>query len=338
MIKKFFRFLFVLLCLAAGLLVWFYYWGSSPQLSPNQYVINKSNPNSSSAASDSTFTVITYNIGYLSGMTNNVIANRSQEFLYQNLSLVIQAFKQLKPDIVAYQEIDFDGDRTYDINQSEKIAQLAGFAYQLEVVNWDKTYVPFPYSWNPNHHFGRILSGQAIHSCFTTLTHDRLLLARPKLPFYQEAFYIDRLAQVVKLKIQDKEVMLINVHLEAFDAPTRLKQAKVVMELFERYAKYYPVILLGDFNSIAPTERNRNNSDYEPVIDDLLKISSLKSAVAPENFGKEAFFTFPSEKPDKQIDYIFYTSDKIECLESRVVTEVKTASDHLPVLMKFKFK
>lgn len=142
---------------------------------------------------------------------------------------------------------------------------------------------------------------------------------------------------MVKLKIKDREVVIINVHLEAFDAPTRMKHGKVVTELFERYAKYYPVILLGDFNSPAPTEASRQNSDYEPTIDEILKITNLKSAVAPEHFGKKEFLTYPADNPTIQIDYIFYTSDKIECLASRVVTEVKMASDHLPVLMKFRF-
>ncbi|SFF31386.1 endonuclease/exonuclease/phosphatase family protein [Thermoflexibacter ruber] len=337
MIRKFFYFILILLCAGAGGLVAFFYWGSSPKLSSNQYLANKSYPNASPLPSDSVFTIITYNIGYLSGMTNNKVADRTQEFLYQNLAYVIQTFKQIQPDIVTYQEIDYGGDRSFDINQSEKIAQTLGFAYQLDAINWDKVYVPFPYSWNPTYHFGRVLSGQSLHTHFPVLTHERLVLERTNLPFYEQAFYIDRLAQVVKLKIRDREVVIINVHLEAFDAPTRMKHGKVVTELFERYAKYYPVILLGDFNSPAPTEASRQNSDYEPTIDEILKITNLKSAVAPEHFGKKEFLTYPADNPTIQIDYIFYTSDKIECLASRVVTEVKTASDHLPVLMKFRF-
>jgi len=337
MVRKFFYFILVFLGIGAGGLIVFFYWGSSPKLSPSQYLVNKSYANAYPRQSDSVFTIITYNIGYLSGMTNNKVAERTQELLYQNLAHVIQTFKQIQPDIIAYQEIDYEGGRTFDINQSEKIAQTLGFAYQLDAINWDKTYVPFPYSWNPAYHFGRVLSGQSLHTHFPILNHEKMVLERPDLPFYQQAFYLDRLAQVAKLKIKDKEVVVINVHLEAFDAPTRLKHGKVVKELFERYAKYYPVILLGDFNSPAPTALSRQNSDYEPMIDEILKIANLKSAIAPEHFGKKEFMTFPTDKPEIQIDYIFYTSDKIECVESRVVTEVKTASDHLPVLMKFKF-
>lgn len=336
MMRKFFYLILILLGTGVGGMVAFFYWGSSPKLSPSQYLINKSYPNASSLQSDSVFTIITYNIGYLSGMTNNKVADRTQEFLYQNLARVIQTFKHIQPDIVAYQEIDYGGDRSFDINQSEKIAQTLGFAYQLDAINWDKTYVPFPYSWNPVHHFGRVLSGQSLHTHFPVMSHEKMILARPDLPFYEQAFYIDRLAQVVKLKIKDKELVIINVHLEAFDAPTRLKHGKVATELFERYSKYYPVILLGDFNSPAPTETSRQNSDYEPMIDEMLKINNLKSAIAPEYFGKKEFLTYPADNPAIQIDYIFYTSDKIECLESRVVNEVQTVSDHLPVLMKFR--
>lgn len=47
------------------------------------------------------------------------------------------------------------------------------------------------------------------------------------------------------------------------------------------------------------------------------------------------FFTYPSDKPEMRLDYIFY-SDHFEMLESRVVTEVGTVSDHLPVYAKLK--
>jgi endonuclease/exonuclease/phosphatase family metal-dependent hydrolase len=339
MIKKFFRFILILLCLFLGLLIAFYYWGSSPTFSNDKYVINKSYSVPNSDMKDSVFTIVTYNIGYLSGMNNLKPVLLEQDFFYKNLALVIQSFKEIKPHIVAYQEIDFGGDRSHDLNQSDKIAQNCGFSYQLDAVNWDKTYVPFPYSWDLRHHFGQVYSGQAIHSRFQMLSHERLVLEpNTHLPFYQKAFYTQRLAQVARLKIQNKEVVVINVHLEAFDAPTRIRQGKVIKELFERYAKYYPVILLGDFNSNAPTPANRQNSDYEAVIDDLLKVSQLKSAIQPENFGKQEYLTFSSQTPEKQIDYIFYSADKIECIESRVIKEVKTASDHLPVMMKFKFK
>ncbi|GAB4187576.1 MAG: hypothetical protein OHK0057_24000 [Thermoflexibacter sp.] len=183
MIRKFFYSVLIFLSVGVGGLIAFFYWGSSPKLSSNQYLANKSYPNAYSLPSDSVFTIITYNIGYLSGMNNNKVADHTQEFLYQNLAHVIQTFKQIQPDIVAYQEIDYGCDRSFDINQSEKIAQTLGFAYQLDAINWDKVYVPFPYSWNPTYHFGRVLSGQSLHTHFPVVNHERMVLERPNLPF-----------------------------------------------------------------------------------------------------------------------------------------------------------
>ena len=139
--------------------------------------------------------------------------------------------------------------------------------------------------------------------------------------------YLDRLAQVSTVTIENKEVILINVHLEAFDKPTRIKQLDAIIELFNSYKKDYPTILLGDFNS-GPSFEN----------------SAIEKLFIVEDIGNAAFDTsnisntFETEKPFKRIDYIFYTKNSIEYIDGKVLTQFEQASDHLPVEMRFKLK
>ncbi|UCE94404.1 MAG: hypothetical protein JSV73_03770, partial [Flavobacteriaceae bacterium] len=48
--------------------------------------------------------------------------------------------------------------------------------------------------------------------------------------------------------------------------------------------------------------------------------------------------TYDSESPSERLDYIFFNKEFIEEVDAKVLSEFETASDHLPVLLKFKFK
>jgi len=48
--------------------------------------------------------------------------------------------------------------------------------------------------------------------------------------------------------------------------------------------------------------------------------------------------TFDTRNPKKRIDYIFYTTNSIDYIDGKVLTQFGEASDHFPVEMKFKLK
>lgn len=175
----------------------FYFWARSPVYSESEYSNIIQFSDDSGLGIKDTFSVVTYNIGYLSGMTNNQPVDRPLGLLEDNLGRAVQLLRAKKPDIVAFQEIDFNSQRTYYINQLEQLALHAGYHIGAEVVNWDKHYVPFPY-WPISCNFGRMLSGQAVMSRSSILSNTRIVLPKPASnPFYYNDFYIDRLAQVV---------------------------------------------------------------------------------------------------------------------------------------------
>jgi len=324
--RKVIKFLvrFILLLIIATVV--FFFWASSPTLDESEYATLIELDNKILPENDSIFSIVTYNIGYLSGMTNNLPVAKPKELFDRNLEKVLLETAKVNPDIIAFQEIDFNASRSYHVNQQNKIAEL-GYGYIVETVNWDETYVPFPY-WPPSMHFGKVVSGQSILSKYPLKSHERIVLERvADSPFYRDALYLDRLAQVVKVVLNGKEVVLINTHLEAFDKKTREKQLAVIIKLFQKYAATNPTILLGDFNS-DPTYKN---AAIEKVFD-LPNVGN--AAFSREKYG----FTYNSKNPLHRLDYIFYTTNSIEYVSGKVLKEFGEASDHLPVEMKFKLK
>ncbi|MGB3788631.1 MAG: endonuclease/exonuclease/phosphatase family protein, partial [Phormidesmis sp.] len=246
------------------------------------------------------------------------------------------------PDIVAFQEIDIGSKRSYGVDQSEAIAQGIGLDFGAIAISWDKNYVPFPY-WPISAQFGKMLSGQSIISRHPIQENSRIVLEKvADNPFYYNAFYLDRLAQVAKIQLGEQPVIVISVHLEAFDEPTRVSQTTFVRSLAEDYAKTYPVILVGDFNSALNRgtfidASGQDHGETQFSIKEMLASDQLVSAV-PEADWTGKNLTFPSDKPAYKLDYIFYTPETIEMVDTQVISAVGEASDHLPVMMRFRLK
>ncbi|MEM8808192.1 MAG: endonuclease/exonuclease/phosphatase family protein [Cyanobacteria bacterium P01_G01_bin.38] len=317
----------------------FYLWATASTYPSDRYaeILTYGEPPPPTASD--TLTVVSYNIGYLSGLTNagsnsDATVEVSQSLFDQNLATAIAALAPLNADVIALQEIDLASKRSYHVNQVQKLAESLGISSGAIAVNWDKNYVPFPY-WPLQAHFGKTLAAQAILSRHPIQKNDRIVLEKVAgNPFYYNALYLDRLAQVSEIEVGGRALVMINVHLEAFDNPTRLNQTQVVKDLAERYAQDHPVLLVGDFNSAV----NRDQEGADKSIRLLTESAQLSPAVLADRWSETDQFTFPSDVPAYKLDYIFYTPETIEMIATRVVTDAAQASDHLPLAMTFRFK
>ena len=324
--RRGFRFFIYILFLLLTALTIFYFWASAPTLPKDSYskIIEKSI--ASNVSNDSIFKIMTYNVGYLSGMTNNKSVKREKELFDSNLDKLKQKLNLYNPDIIAFQEIDFDADRSFNIDQMAEVSTI-GYAYGAQAINWDERYLPFPSGW-PSNHFGKVISGQSVNSKYEIIWQDRKVLQRVKdSPFYRDAFYLDRLAQVVKIKINNKILVVINIHLEAYDQPTREAQAKTVLDIYNSYKNDFPTILLGDFNS--------NPEHKDAIINNFLKLGNIGNAAFDTNTYEA---TFSSEAPLNRIDYILFNTNFIEYVDGKVLNNFGDISDHLPLEMSFKLK
>ncbi|MEM6253981.1 MAG: endonuclease/exonuclease/phosphatase family protein [Cyanobacteria bacterium P01_D01_bin.156] len=313
-------------------LVIFYVWATSGSYPRENYTqVSNYEWESPKAEGRKTLSLVSYNIGYLSGLTNLEAVQRPKKLFNENLEQAIATLQPLNPDLIAFQEVDIASNRSYNVNQLEAIASSLRLGHSGLAINWDKNYVPFPY-WPISAHFGKIVSGQAVLSRYPIQENQRLVLDKVVgKPFFYNAVYLDRLAQITQVDVSGQPLIVINIHLEAFDNPTRFKQTQAVRDLAETYAQDYPVLLVGDFNSAL----NRPEEGERSI--EIMATSELFTSALPKTQWTTQP-TFPSAESAHKLDYLFYTPATIELKETRVITEMGTASDHLPLMMTFVLK
>ena len=327
------RIILVFLIILIGLAV-FFFKASAPLLIDLEEVHLSKPGKLKNAQRGDTLSVMTYNLGYLSGMINNSPSQRKEENFDQNELRFSQLIKQWNPDILGLQEVDIDADRSFNKDQSAGLMEDLEYRQRYFSVNWNKRYVPFPY-WPFSAHFGKIISGQAIISKFNLSNTEAVTLVMPEnKSFLYKAFYLERLIQSSDAIIGEDTIRILNVHLEAFEKETRLEHARVVRQMFEAISEQMPVLLIGDFNS---------QPDYV-AIDDAMQIimgsKHIKSAISKQQYhmNPEKYFTFNSRDPYQMIDYILFNENFIQSISSSVVSEASETSDHLPVFMEFVLK
>lgn len=339
--KTFLKVLALLVGLPTVVIAAFFLWGSAGT-SDQQTYADITQYDAPGPAVKSNYTIVSYNIGYLSGLTNNTQIKPARSFFEANQQRAIAALQSVNPDVIGFQEIDFGANRSYGINQMDAIAETMKMNAGAIAINWDKNYLPFPY-WPPSAHFGKILSGQAIVSRYPIESNSRVVLERVTgESLLRRAFYIERLAQVAQISLDGQPLIVINVHLEAFDEATRVSQTRFVRSLAEEYAETLPVIVMGDFNSalnradfVAATGETQGETQFS--IKEMLASEQLTSAVPQADWNGDNA-TFPTDKPDYKLDYIFYTPNTIEVIETQALGAAGESSDHLPIMMQFRFK
>lgn len=203
------------------------------------------------------FDVMTLNIGY-AGLGEEMdffmdggegVNPESEERVRTNLAGIENALNLAQPDFYFLQEIDRDSSRSYHIDETEYLKkEYASRAYaQNYVCKW----VPYPVA----HMIGSVDSG-----VMTLSTHKMDSAERISLPNNQSwpksMFMLKRcmLVNRIPLKDSDKQLVMVNFHLEAYDDDkTKTEQTKVVVDFIkEEYAKGNYVVAGGDFNQSFP--------------------------------------------------------------------------------------
>jgi endonuclease/exonuclease/phosphatase family metal-dependent hydrolase len=268
--------------------------------------------------------VVTYNIGYASGIKNNQGAVLLPEEIQKNLDEIASVLETLDADIVLLQEVDFFSARSFKTNQLTYLADKLKMPYAAYAVTWNKRYVAWPY-WPPKRHFGRTVSGQGVLSRHPILEQKITVLPKPEdNPFWYNWFYLDRVIQSLSIQVGETACSVYHLHLEAFSAETRKQQWQRLIEAVTQDDN--PVkIAAGDFNepwrAVGLPEAELNAS--QQLLTNFASAAPMK--MAQKEPGQ---YTFPSSNPQEDIDHIFY-SDSLELKDEGVVTGI-LASDHLP--------
>ena len=297
---------------------------------------------------DEEFTLYTWNIGYgglgkdsdffMDGGT--MVNPPSQQAVEDNLAGITNFINDSDADAWLIQEADLNSAHTDNVNEVALLQEVAGdngaFAY-----NYNCKFVPIP--WPP---MGRVEAGVATYTDFALKDiPQRVALPCPfKWPVSAANLKRCLLVSRIQLEDSDKELVLVNLHLEAYDdGEGKIAQTNQLINLLtEEYEKGNYVIAGGDFNQSFP-----GVLDKYPVEDpELWTPGILENSILPEGWS----FVYDDENPtcrllDRPYDgtnqhYVidgFIVSPNIDINSVKTINLNFEYSDHNPVELKFNF-
>ena len=185
------------------------------------------------------------------------VQNSRPSQIHQNLEAFVKNINGLEPDAVLLQEVDLCAKRSHRINQVEFISSaMKEFSYSF-AYNFKAAFVPFPLP-----PIGHVESGLLTLSSCRVSSAQRISLFVPfKWPVRIANLKRCLLVNRIPLADCNRELVLVNLHLEAFDSGEgKIKQTKILRDFMQaEYQKGNYVIAGGDFNQ---TFSNSDISSY----------------------------------------------------------------------------
>lgn len=255
-----------------------------------------------------------YNIAHGRGGqlgVSNWTGNSEAEML-DHLAAIAKQVKEAEIDILVLNEVDFDATWSRRINQAKVIADEAGFDYHVEQRNMD---VSLP--------FRRYSFGNAILSKYPI--HKAEFVRFPALSKAEALFAGNHDGLLAEIKTPIGSINALACHLEYRSEDIRSQTARVIKELVSK--SEIPFVAMGDFNS-APSfaQGHLKSSLNENAMDILTNSELLGFGLIDTDWGQ--YLTFPSEKPNRAIDWILTSPD----LEQEDLTVTSSnLSDHLMI-------
>lgn len=222
-----------------------------------------------------------------------------------DISRIAQIILDEKIDIVCLQEVDKKVERTNRIDIPKLLAEQTGMNYSFRK--------------NINYQGGEY--GNCTLSKFTIVSDTNI-----HFTMLREGEQRGLLQTVIAF--EGFRIVVMNTHLDyRSDDSERILSAEKIIEEAKNYSDM-PIIICGDFNDI-PESRTH------------LKMLEKFSDVAKLLDNND--FTYPTEKPDKRIDYIFINDieghkKRTKIVPQKIFTQESIASDHLPVIAELELK
>ena len=295
------------------------------------------------------FDIMTLNIGY-GGLGEEMdffmdggsgVNPESEARVKENLNGIESVLNLVDPDFYFIQEIDKDSSRSYHIDETAYIQkEYASRAYaQNYVCKW----VPYPVM----HMIGSVDSGIMTLSKYKMDSAQRISL--PNFQSWPKSMFMLKRCMLVNripLEGTDKQLVMVNFHLEAYDDDkTKTEQTKVVVDFIkEEYAKGNYVVAGGDFNQSFP-----GAEEVFPKLEgDMWRPGTIDSNMLPEGWKLCYSLDAPScrsiNKPftglnDHQVFCLdgFILSPNLDCEFVATINCNFKNTDHNPVYMRVSF-
>lgn len=201
----------------------------------------------------------------------------SADVIRGNLSGIENIIANNPADFVFLQEVDTDAMRSYDINEKQQLVDTTRLSSAF-ALNYSCGFVPFPLP-----PIGKVHSGLLTLSACEIAEANRVSLPCP-FSWPVRTANLKRCLLVSRIPIggSDKELVLINLHLEAYDSGEgKIAQTKQLLSVLnEEYAKGNYVIAGGDFNQVFPG----TGEIYPNERPDLWQPGALENGTIPEGW------------------------------------------------------
>lgn len=210
-----------------------------------------------------TIRLVTWNLGYgalgedadffMDG--GKMVNTATKQQVLENMNAIADELISLSPDVVFLQETDTSSTRSHKINEVQFLKDALPDMSSTFALNFKAAFVPYPLP-----PIGKVESGILTLSSFQIKEAQRIQLPCPfKWPL--RIANLKRCLSVNRIPVSgtDKELVLVNLHLEAFDSGEgKEKQTRMLREVLDReLEKGNYVIAGGDFNQVF------SNSDTE---------------------------------------------------------------------------
>ena len=244
-------------------------------------------------------------------------------------------------DLVILQEVDSNSSRTYSVDETG-ILSKATSAYAL---NYSCPFVPVPFP-----PMGKVHSGLLTTTDYEIREAERVALPCP-FSWPLSTANLKRCLLVSRLPVEgrDKELVLVNLHLEAYDdGEGKIAQTNQLMDYLQKeYLNGNYVIAGGDFNQLFPGSLDVwPNTHSENWVPGTLETESL-----PEGFQYICDISVPTCRllnqpynPTDTVNTQYYVIDGFIVSPNVTVNTVETLdfgfqnSDHNPVYITVSLK
>lgn len=301
------------------------------------------------------FSIVSYNIGYGANDKNSdffmdggtKVLGKSKETVEANMEGNLQILRTLGADAVMIQEADRDSKRSYKVDEIEILEkEFEGEMSGAYSHNYLCQYVPYPLPVTT----GRVDSGLVTLNSYQVTEAKRYRLPCP-FSWPTRVCQLKRGLLVERMPVagSDKEVVIVNVHLEAYDSGEgKIEQTRVLTELLlSEYEKGNYVIAGGDFNQYLP------GADLEkyPIVDESYYVpEQVEEDMLPADWSYAVDNEVPSARllnepydPDNGRTQ-YYILDGFIVSPNVIVKKISTIdagfaySDHNPVYLEVEFK
>ena len=216
-----------------------------------------------------------------------------------NLHRIASVINRERPDLVGLQEVDRGVERTGRIDEILELARLTRMEY----------------AFAPNLRYQGGWYGVAVLSRFPIITSEHQRYANRR-EAERRGF------MRVEVSVDGQVVNFISTHLDYQTVDGRLFETEQLLKALEWIKT--PLIVVGDFND-------------EPKGESYRRMLTRFSDVWTDSGATDAGLTYPSDKPVKRIDYIFYAKGMANLLRTKRAWVVDSlASDHRPLVAELE--